>query len=420
MKNYKIRDDLWERIRSKMDEIKIVDTHEHLGRAFPIFTISKKYNMNLITFLAHSYLYGDLISSGMKMIPPEKMSWQQLKPFLENVKNSIYFRYLLRALKDFYGLKEDNINDNNWKAISYLISKKTENHIQWSLEVLDLMNIHRMILDISKGCIVNTEMINDDRLVQVVKMDDFIMGGLNIVKKFTNNSVDKLDDYLEVLDMAFEIAKMNKVIGVKCAIGYNRIISFDSIEKSEAQKIFSNGIRNVSLADRKKFQDYMMHIVCERSIKHDLPIQVHTGLQAGNFNDITNAKPTHLTNLFKKYKKARFVLFHGSYPYIQEAGVLAKYFPNVYLDACWLSHISPSSYRRGLDEWLDIVPSNKIFAWGGDHEIIEHSYASLMLAKDLITDVLVNKIISGDSSEKIAISLMEKILHGNSINFYGL
>ena len=42
---------------------------------------------------------------------------------------------------------------------------------------------------------------------------------------------------------------------------------------------------------------------------------------------------------------------------------MAKYFPNVYIDGCWLTHISPTGFKRGLTEWLETVPMNKIFAW---------------------------------------------------------
>ena len=97
-------------------------------------------------------------------------------------------------------------------------------------------------------------------------------------------------------------------------------------------------------------------------------------------------------------------------------GVLAKYFPNVYLDACWLSDISISGYKRALSEWLEIVPSNKIFAWGGDQMVIEHSYASLLLAKDLIADVIVDKVNSGYFNKNLGISVMKKILGQNAIN----
>jgi len=162
----------------------------------------------------------------------------------------------------------------------------------------------------------------------------------------------------------------------------------------------------------------MMQAVCERCAEHKLPFHFHTGLQAGGYNVITNANPTHLTNLFMKFPDVRFILFHGGYPYIQEAGIMAQYFPNVYVNGCWLPQISPVAYKRALNEWLEILPSNKIFAWGGDNWIIDESYASLMLAKDLVSEVLTVKVTSGYFSKKTALSVAEKIMGKNAIEIY--
>jgi len=103
-----------------------------------------------------------------------------------------------------------------------------------------------------------------------------------------------------------------------------------------------------------------------------------------------------------------------------EAGILAKYFPNAYVDACWLAHISPTAYKRAISEWLEIVPANKIFAWGGDHGIIDWSYASLLLAKELVADVLAEKVASNYFGEQTAIDVAERIMGKNAMEVYSL
>ena len=73
----------------------------------------------------------------------------------------------------------------------------------------------------------------------------------------------------------------------------------------------------------------------------------------------------HLVNLFIEYREAKFDLFHGGYPYTGELLALAKNFPNVYLDLCWLHIISPTAAVCMLHEAIETVPVNKIFAFGG-------------------------------------------------------
>ncbi len=415
-----IKDDLWQEIREKINKVKIVDTHEHLGKELPIFTPSKRLKMNLVRFITYSYLYGDLISSGMRAIPRNRVTWDNLSPHLEHVKTTVYYRYVIRALKDFYGLEGDDITSTNWETISSRITEKNENHVHWELQVLDLMNVHRMLLEISEKCVLKTGIINDERLVQILNVDDLIMGGMIAARKLTHGSIETFDDYLGALDVAFDMATRNGAVGVKTSLAYLRIISYDKVEKSVAQNIFNNGIRRATPTDMKKFQDFMMHVACEKCAEYKLPFEFHTGLQADNFNRINNANPTLLENLFREYPKVNFVLFHGGFPYIHEVGVLAKYFPNVYLDACWLSDISISSYKNALSMWLEIVPSNKIFAWGGDQSVIEHSHASLLLAKDLITDMLVEKINSEYFNYNTALTVMNKILGENAAQLYKL
>ena len=411
---------LWNEVRQEIDKVQLVDTHEHLGKELPIFRPSKKIKLNLMKFISYSYLYGDLVSSGMKPIALNRLAWEDMKPHLESVRTTVYYKYLMKALQDFYGLEGDQLTDANWEIISKRITEKNENHVEWELQVLDLMNIHRMILEISENCVLKTDMVDDERLVQIINFEGLIMGGLSTAKKLLHRSVENFDDYLNALDVAFDMAVEEGAIGVKSSLAYLRTISYEKVEKSEAQKIFNNGIRRATPIQLKEFQDFMMHTVCEKCNEYKLPYEFHTGLHAGNFNELKNSNPLLLENLFRDYQKVDFVLFHGGYPYINEVGVLAKYFPNVYLDACWLSDISISAYKRALSEWLEIVPSNKIFAWGGDQMIIEHSYASLLLAKDLIADVIVDKINSGYFNKNLALSVMKKILGQNAVNFFKL
>jgi predicted TIM-barrel fold metal-dependent hydrolase len=279
------------------------------------------------------------------------------------------------------------------------------------------MKVYKVILNIGNS-LPNDKIINDERLVQVVSMDDFVRGNLDVIKKNLPESARSFGDYLNALDQTFEAAIKVGAVGVKSTLAYERSIFFENVAKADAERIFSKGLGEVGSQERRVFQDFMMHAVCDKCAEYNLPFQIHTGLQAGILNTLANAQPTLLTNLFQKFSDVRFDIFHGGYPYLREAGILAKYFPNVYLDACWLAHISPAAYRQALDEWIEVVPSNKIFAWGGDHLQIEHSYASLNLAKDLVSDVLAAKVASGYFGKKVAFMVAERIMGKNAAEVY--
>ena len=431
--------DARQEIRAALDRIDIVDHHEHMGGQFR----EGAFALDLPAFMCRYYLLADLTSAGLPaefrgpaafsyLQTPDhddvtQQRWNTLLPYLKRVKNTIYYRYLLIALRELFGMDAEEVDEiDDWKALSDRIRDANKNSAEWASSVLDRTNIKHILLDLgwlNSGWWQRDRiprLVEDNCFHRVVRCDPFVVGDQRFAEAVSGNPVYSFDQYLDALDAAFQVAITEGVKGLKSTLAYRRIIHYEDVPRADAERAWAAGLNNVSAAGHKAFQDFMMHQVLARCAEHNLPIQIHTGIQAGNFNTITNAKPTHLTNLFQKFPTVRFDIFHGGYPYCQEAGLLAKYFPNVYIDGCWLAHISPAAYTRALDEWIEIVPSNKIFAWGGDHRIVELTYASLMLAKDLIADVLARKVANAYFTMKVALDLLEKIMGKNGIDFYRL
>lgn len=421
-----------------MKEFKIVDQHEHLRN---VLFENRLLEIDLPFFIARGYVRGDLVSAGLpdsfyelstvyQNIPnvfsylleggdsSEKL-WNKLSPHLSKVKNTIYYQYLLKALKDLYGFEREEFGDD-WKELSANIRAKSKTNPEWTLKILRQLDIHKVILDISGTSPPNKNIVKDDTLTQVVRMDGFITGDMDEVKNFRKEPIVDLDDYLNTLDEAFKTSVKEGVIGIKSGLAYQRRIEYRETPKYKADKILTSGLENTNSSGKKVFEDFMMHEVCKRCAEYELPFQIHTGIQAGNYNTIVNANPTHLTNLLRKYPTVKFDIFHGGYPYFREAGLLAKYFPNAYIDGCWLTHISTLAYKQAIDEWLEIVPAVKIFAWGGDHFIPEHTHSSLILAKELIAEVLTKKVKNKKLSKKTALWTAERILGKNAIEVYRL
>ena len=163
----------------------------------------------------------------------------------------------------------------------------------------------------------------------------------------------------------------------------------------------------------------MFHWIIQKSIEYDLPIQIHTGYLAGNGNNLENGKPVKMNNLFLKYPEARFVLFHGGYPWTGEYAALGKMFPNVYLDIVWLPQISRERAVLALDEMFDCVPYNKFF-WGGDCSFIEESTGSLEYGKEVLAEVLASRIERGLLTEEVAFDVVKRVLRENAIEVFKL
>ena len=172
--------------------------------------------------------------------------------------------------------------------------------------------------------------------------------------------------------------------------------------------------------DAKPLQDFIFFKLLSLCEKNKLPVQIHTGLQTGSGNEITNANPAGLAKAFFEFPGVRFCLLHASYPYGGELATLAKNFPNVYIDLAWSALISPSYTRRYLQEFIETVPTNKIMAFGGDSQTVEGTYGASILARETVTATLVKMIQEGYLSESEALEVSGKILRENAIKIYNL
>lgn len=154
--------------------------------------------------------------------------------------------------------------------------------------------------------------------------------------------------------------------------------------------------------------------------RYVLPFQIHTGLQTGNGNWITNSKPTELADLIMAHPKLTFVIFHAGYPYGPELATMAKNFANVTIDMCWTYIISPKMARDYLSEYIETVPANKITGFGGDYRFVEGTYMHAEMFRQNVAWVPEEKVRSGYLNEDQAVELAEKLLRRNAIAIYRL
>ena len=99
--------------------------------------------------------------------------------------------------------------------------------------------------------------------------------------------------------------------------------------------------------------------------------------------------------------------------------MIAKVFPNVYVDHCWAHIISPSASRRALHEFLDAVPSIKIFGSGGNYRFPELSNAHSKMAWRNVSQGLTEQVSEGSCSEDEALELGRKLLHDDPDALFG-
>jgi hypothetical protein len=344
--------------------------------------------------------------------------WRLIKPHWENAKNTAYSRVVLLSMEKLYGIPD--LTDETVGPLSKMIRESYQTP-WYDIVLKEKCNIKYIIAD------VGTRRFEDPMFRYVEKFDEFVAinssGSLEKIGVKYGTAINSLNALESTLGVTFEAALKRDIIAVKSTLAYSRTIKYENTSRPEAEKVFNQLIHSkrnetFDFSAVKPLQDYMMHQVIQMAKKHQLPMLIHTGLQAGDGNDISNANPVLLANLFLQYRDVKFVLFHGAYPYGGELSALAKNFQNVYIDMCWDYIISPSYSERYLHEWLETVPSNKIMAFGGDYHNIENVYGHLLFAKEIIANVLIEKVKDGYFSEEEAMKFAKMMLHDNAVNLF--
>ncbi len=428
-----------ERLWQKIETQEISDTHEHIISSGEL----KKHRRGLIELLGEAYLHDDMISAGARdeMFSPEygdEERWKMLCPYLDRVRNTTYYRCLIKALNDLFGTSIKEIDDSNWKELNELLYKAAESGRDWYEYVLhEKADIAYCMLDMDrtmdseigdwkeKGLpSIKDTVFEKEFFERVSRIDplthvvfDSARAELEEMYSVKIESVDSLD---ELMELFIRKSKESGAVSYKSVAAYFRTLDIEECKREKANKNLKNILQGTGCETEKlEVQNYMIHYLVRRAGEQGMPFQFHTGMQALNENTIRNSDPLKLNPLFLKYGDNRFTMLHGGYPFCREAGVVAKKFPNVYLDFSWLPQIGYAAAKQAAREWFDLVPMNKM-TWGGDCRHVENSYSAVLLFRRLMYEVLSEKIKENYLSEEIAGQMVERIMYKNAVEIYAL
>jgi len=436
------RKDLVAGIRKDLDEIRIIDTHEHLDTEEEFCNQHVDFGRLFLHYASRDLISAgcspqsiDLINSDSTVSPAEK--WKLIAPYWDYIRNTGYGRAVERAIRDLYEI--DSLDADTVESLSEKMA--AVRYKGYYREVFDKAGIalalwHR--LD-RTGPIPRTWTPEYDRSIF---MQDLLAPFLNLEEQHTlvfkqppgeqwrdgwGTRILCLDDYLQVIEEKFRLYAA-EADALKILMAYRRPLTFIDRSRSEIEPIFNRLLNtawehNVSLPSMEELravQDYLVHFALRLCSRYHLAVKFHTGMQEGNGNTVRNSRASFLSNLFFKYPDVKFDLFHISYPYHDEAVTLVKNFPNVAVDFCWTWIVNPVMARRALGDFIDAVPANKIMGFGGDFIFIEGSYGHAQMAKDGISQVLADKVIEGTMTVERALKMAQWMLRDNPIKWFDL
>jgi uncharacterized protein len=179
-----------------------------------------------------------------------------------------------------------------------------------------------------------------------------------------------LADYLsKVVTPTLEHQKTGGAVAEKFEIAYLRGFDFTDPTRAEADRIYANWVRRTrpDAAEYKVLQDYLFRYIAQECGRLGLTVHIHTMSGGGGYFGVAGANPLLLEPVFNdtKLRKTRFVLLHGGWPFVREAGALLQK-PNVYLDLSQETlSFSAKTLSGWLREWLESYPEKVMFGTDG-------------------------------------------------------
>lgn len=415
--------ELFTRIHGELAKVKIISCHEHLQREGEL---PAGDDVHIGRFFIH-YASSDLVSAGMPAADMEKVRtdqslspkerWALLEPWYKKAWNTGYCEALRIAVRDLYGA--DDFSASTVDALTEAMRKMIIPG--FTRQVFDGAGIDFVMNNpFGPEPVFNPDFDPESFICDMV--DDITYLGIPQLTRAAGFDAFDVDGLLKVIDFFFD-----KYAGAACAFkvsrAYNRPLNWEDVTKDDAERVYARLLAFIDTPDRraiKVLEDFILHYLCRKCGEHGLRMKFHTGLQEGNGNIIANSRAGLLTNLFLKYPKTKFDIYHISYPYQEELLAVAKNFPNVTVDFCWMWIINPAAARRALSDMLDAVPANKIHGFGGDFIFVEGTYGHAVMARREIARVLCEKVMEKRFSETYAVEVGKMLLRDNALENFDL
>lgn len=430
-------------ILNYMNTLTIIDTHEHL----PSNEEDRDKNTDVLKEYLLHYFNRDLISAGLSLKDNQKIAqngifvtekWKIIEPYWKVSEYTGYGRALSIAVKDIYGI--DRIDADTIEELNTRFQKSLKpGHFKKVLKDVcriktSLLNVHTLTSD-SKALGPYTRSISCDRSLfsPVYVIDTLVwplsLNQIELIEEESDIRITSFKRWLDATEAVIEKTVGLGAIALKLGLAYKRTLRFEMVPASIAEdefnnifksKHFANGWIERPVTTGKAFQDYMLHFILGIANKKKNTVQIHTGIQEGSGNILSNSNPVLLSNLFLEYPDITFDIFHIGYPYQNQLAVLAKNFSNVFIGMCWAHIVSPNASVNYLLELIDTVPLNKISAFGGDYLFIDGVCGHLVLAKENVAKTLSIKVQENLFDIDTAKLIAKMLFYDNPVKIFRL
>ncbi|WP_435526848.1 amidohydrolase family protein [Microbacterium aurantiacum] len=236
---------------------------------------------------------------------------------------------------------------------------------------------------------------------------------------------ETLDEYVAFVRASLLRRQANGFVGLKIASAYVRSLHFIRRSREDAQAAYAQ-LRTdstaVETAGYAVLADHLVFAIAELAVERELPVQIHTGMgHAEPGLLLTGADPRNLEPLLSDpaLNRLRVILIHGGYPYTSYLAAIAQAHGNVYVDYSWMPYLHHHTLERMLQEWLELLPANKVM-FGTDTGQPEFHVSATARGRLLLDRALTAGVADRLWTTTQAEWLAGRVLNENLCQVYGL
>ncbi len=388
----------FEDIRRALDEIPIIDTHEHYGAEWDAS------GTTLYTLFGESYVDWIAHDDDLEEDPESLRAW--LGPCWANS----YTVSMMRGLRDLYNMEQRELHNFPFAELAGRV-KNAYQDPGWALSVLRRAGIEHTIVD----PLPTPGYVHDEPSFHLALRSHMLVHGYDRAAQDHNGcnpfafaaklgcSISSFDDYLDFVDAWVREHKDKGAVAIKSALAYERDIEVKPVAHKEAARIFDSGTRDPE--QQKQFGDFILNLLAQKAAEYDLVFQIHAGLALQ-----ATSHPWRLMWLLDSNPDTTFDLFHAGYPWLGDVLAMASERANLIVDTCWLPIISPSAAVRFYNEYPEVAYRSDTLLWGGDNRHAEETYGAALAFKDCLAKAVADKVESGYWTRREGLRFAEGVM----------
>ena len=419
-------------VRDALDSVRTIDPHCHLRPHKPAAD-------TLADIVLYHHVWTELVSSGMdrfevtraglpqELVAPGMPPAQRLEralPFLPNIRNTTLGLFLRWLLTDLYGI--DELTPANLDSALALAEAKGRD-TAWQEHVLR----ERCGIDTSITVEDGGRPYSDRMRLAAESFPGNLVNG----KQSSREVLEAMDQDLgrEVRTSAdfagFVRARVDARIAPECTFCGCWVLPYISHEHEgediddvlrrarEGEALGSEDLGHVCFAG-------FAQLLQELRRTHVRTVQLIVGAEVLlPHRSIPHWSPTFtgaIGRIAGRFEDFELNLSSASDLYTQDLAILAKHVPNISVAGYWWHTFYPFYIRKSIETRLDVVPLPKIVGFFSDAYHSEWCYPKLKLVKQILEDVLVERIDRGWYTTRIAVDIVHALLHHNPKRIYRL